>query len=65
MEPKPDFRIVDQILASLGGEDRDAALRILQREAVKEASEILNGGKSVSEERPQKDSGRAFDRNLI
>lgn len=63
MESEPDSRIVDQLLGSLDTEDRAAALRVLEREALRTAPEILNSGKKkvLPEEPLKEDSRRPMD----
>ena len=65
MDTEPDFRIVDRLLSSLDEEDRGRSLRLLQRETVKEAMDILNSGKKVAGDESGKDISRPFDRNVI
>ena len=52
---------LNRLVSSLDPDLREDALRIFQREALRQADEILNGGRRVPVEQPQKNSRRPMD----
>jgi len=61
-----EFHNIERLFASLPDrESREAALRIMAREAAWAAPDCLNSGQLVSGEQLQKDSRRPMDQTVI
>jgi hypothetical protein len=56
---------LSRLLASIPTDEREAAMRILAREEAGSASDCLNSGKMIREERSQETSPRPMDCNVI
>jgi hypothetical protein len=62
---EPNEVEIYQLLASLFPEDNPEALRVLGREAIRQAPDCLNSGKVAPEEQPQQNAKRAMDEEVI